>query len=100
MSYAYTCEVLPEGVPLLKISTPHPFPEKLAKEYLETMDEVLVLEELDPMVERELLRITGKYHLSVKIYGKLTGHTKNAGENSTESILEDLKNFLGTEHIK
>lgn len=100
VSYAYTCEVLPEGVPLLKISTPHPFPEKLAKEYLETMDEVLVLEELDPMVERELLRIAGKYHLPVKIYGKLTGHTKNAGENSTESILEDLKNFLGTEHIK
>lgn len=94
ISYAYTREVMPDGVPLLKISTPHPFPEKLAKEYLEGVDEVLVLEELDPMVERELLRIAGKYHLPVKIYGKLTGHTKNAGENTTESIHGDLERFL------
>lgn len=95
ISYAYTREVMPENIPLLKISTPHPFPEKLAKEYLESLDEVLVLEELDPMVERELLRVAGKYHLPVKIYGKLTGHTKNAGENTTESIRGDLERFLG-----
>lgn len=95
ISYAYTREVIPENIPLLKISTPHPFPEKLAKEYLEGLDEVLVLEELDPMVERELLRTAGKYHLPVKIYGKLTGHTKNAGENTTESIRGDLERFLG-----
>ena len=95
ISYAYTREVMPEDIPLLKISTPHPFPEKLAKEYLEGLDEVLVLEELDPMVERELLRTAGKYHLPVKIYGKLPGHTKNAGENTTESIRGDLERFLG-----
>lgn len=94
VSYAYTREVLKEAVPVLKISTPFPFPEGLAKEYLETLDEVLVLEELDPMVERELLRVAGKYHLPVKIRGKLTGDTKNAGENSTESIAADLEHFL------
>ena len=94
-SYAYTCEALQEEARLLKISTPHPFPEKLAKEFLEGLDEVLVLEELDPMVERELLRVAGKYHLPVQILGKLTGDTKNAGENSTESIREDLDRFFG-----
>lgn len=94
ISYAYTREVLPDGVPLLKISTPHPFPDKLAEEYLRELDEVLVLEELDPMVERELLRVAEKCHLPVKIYGKLTGHTRNAGENSTESIRADLEKFL------
>ena len=94
ISYAYTREVLPSGVPLLKISTPYPFPEKLAEEYLRGLDEVLVLEELDPMVERELLRVAGRHHLPVKIFGKLTGHTRNAGENSTESIRADLEKFL------
>lgn len=95
ISYAYTREVMPDDIPLLKISTPHPFPEKLAKEFLEGKEEVLVLEELDPMLERELLQTAGKYHLPVKICGKLTGHTKNAGENSTESIRKDLEQFLG-----
>lgn len=98
ISYAYTMEVIPDDIPILKISTPHPFPEKLAKEFLENMDEVLVLEELDPMVERELLRVAGKYHLSVQILGKLTGHTKNAGENSSESIESDLQNYLGVQN--
>ncbi len=95
ISYAYTREVIEEEVRLLKVSTPHPFPEKLAKEFLEGLDEVLVLEELDPMVERELLRVAGKYHLPVQILGKLTGDTRNAGENSTESIREDLDRFFG-----
>ena len=97
ISYAYTREVLPENVPLLKITTPHPFPERLAKEFLGGMDEVLVLEELDPMIERELLRVAGKYHLPVQICGKLTGQTKNAGENSSESVRKDLEGFLGAD---
>lgn len=94
ISYAYAMEVIPDDIPIMKISTPHPFPEKLAKDFLENMDEVLVLEELDPMVERELLRVAGKFHLSVKIWGKLSGHTKSAGENSTESIQKDLEKYL------
>lgn len=95
VSFAYTREVISGDVPLLKISTPHPFPERLAKEFLEGLDEVLVLEELDPVIEKELLLIVGKYHLNVSIYGKLTHDTKNAGENSVESIRGDLERFLG-----
>ena len=44
----------------LKVSTPHPFPEKLAVEFLTGLDEVLCLEELDPVIERELTYICGK----------------------------------------
>ena len=99
VSFAYTSEVIPEDAPLLKISTPHPFPERLAKEFMEDLDEVLVLEELDPVIEKELLQIVGKYHLNVKICGKLTHDTKNAGENGVESIRGDLEHFLGAEEI-
>ena len=48
VSYAYVKESLPGDVPLLKIGTPHPFPEELAVRFLEGLSEVLVLEELDP----------------------------------------------------
>ena len=50
-----------------------PFPEDLAVSFLEGLDEVLVIEELDPVIETELLKIAGKYHLPVNIKGKLTG---------------------------
>ena len=52
ISYAYTREALgdDEGCKLLKIATAHPFPEKLALEFLNGLDEVLVIEELDPVI--------------------------------------------------
>ncbi len=94
VSYAYMKESVPEDVKILKIGTPHPFPEELALKFLEGLDEVLVLEELDPVIEKALLYIVGKHHLPVVIKGKLTGDTRNAGENSVESIRADLSAFL------
>lgn len=94
VSYTYVKESLPDDVRLMKIGTPHPFPEELAVDFLKGLEEVLVIEELDPVIEKELLRIAGKYHLSVEIKGKLTHDTKNAGENSVESVKDDLSRFL------
>ncbi len=72
------------NVRVLKVSTPFPFPEKLALSFLEGLDEVLCIEELDPVIERALTYICGKYHLPVRITGKLTGHIPPSGENTME----------------
>lgn len=96
ISFTYVLETLKdiESIPVLKIATPHPFPEKLALEFLGGLDEVLCLEELDPVIEKELTYICGKYRLPVKIYGKLSRHVKNAGENSRDSVCQDIRSFL------
>ena len=46
------------NISILKVGTPHPFPEKLALDFIKNLDEVLVVEELDPMIERMLLKIS------------------------------------------
>ena len=94
--FTYAMETLIETgmVRHLKISTPHPFPEKLAAQFLDGLDEVLCLEELDPVIERELTYICGKYHLPVKILGKLTHNTANAGENTRDSVDTYIRTFL------
>ena len=95
ISYEYTKEALGEqNVKLLKIATPHPFPEKLALEFLENLSEVLVIEELDPVIERELTYICGKHHLNINIRGKLSGDVQKAGENSVESVKTVLHAYL------
>ena len=96
ISFTYAMETLIETgmVRHLKISTPHPFPEKLATQFLDGLDEVLCLEELDPVIERELTYICGKYHLPVKILGKLTHNTANAGENTRDSVDTYIRTFL------
>jgi indolepyruvate ferredoxin oxidoreductase alpha subunit len=97
VSYAYTREALshynnPE-IKTLKIST-YPFPEKLALDFLQGLDEALVIEELDPVIENELVYLCGLYHLPVKILGKRSGHVQIAGENSPDSAIKIIGEFL------
>lgn len=96
-NYTYVTEAMADLGQLreLKVSTPHPFPEQLAVEFLTGLEEVLCIEELDPVIERELIYIAGKYHLPVKILGKLSHHVKNSGENTRDSVLADITAFMG-----
>lgn len=99
VAWAYLNEVLDgtEGVKLLKVTTPHPFPDKLAVEFLEGLSEVLVLEELDPVIERALVAVCGKQHLPVTVHGKLDGTTPAAGELSAEAARVLVASFVGRE---
>ena len=96
-NYTYVTEAMADLGQLreLKVSTPHPFPEQLVVEFLTGLEEVLCIEELDPVIERELIYIAGKYHLPVKILGKLSHHVKNSGENTRDSVLADIAAFMG-----
>jgi indolepyruvate ferredoxin oxidoreductase alpha subunit len=97
ISYTYAMEARKElgGVKLLKVGTPFPFPEELALEFLDGMDEVLCIEELDPVIERELIHLCGKYRLNVWIHGKLDEYMPNAGENTVDSVKKVVAPFLG-----
>ena len=102
VSYSYVAETLAERAEegkemprVLKVATPFPFPEKLAVEFLQGLDEVLCIEELDPVIERELIFLCGKYQLPVKIRGKLTGDVKRAGENTRDTVYDDVAAFMG-----
>ena len=101
ISTAYVGEALAAlgaGVPahrLLRVATPHPFPKALALEFLAGLDRVLVVEELDPVIERELQRLAGERHLPVTVLGKASGDVARAGENSVESVTRALSGFFG-----
>ncbi|MDR0963020.1 MAG: indolepyruvate ferredoxin oxidoreductase subunit alpha [Clostridium sp.] len=97
ISYAYTQDalhILHTNPKMLRIATPFPFPESLALRFLKEVDTVLVLEELDPVIERELIYLAGKHHIDVKILGKLSGHMPTAGENSIDTLLDGLRQYL------
>ena len=93
-SYVQECLTGADNVRILRVGTPFPLPEQLALEFLQDMDEVLCVEELDPVIERALISVCGKYHLNVRIHGKLTGDVKPSGENSVDYVGEVLDAFL------
>ncbi len=94
-TYAMEARKLLGNPRLLKVATPFPFPEKLALSFLEGLDEVLCVEELDPVIERELTYICGKYGLKTRILGKLTGCLPPAGEYSLDLVSRAMADFLG-----
>jgi len=99
VSYTFVCETMqnPEfkesDYKVLKVST-YPFPDKLALKFLEGLDEVLVIEELDPVIENELVRLCGLYQLNVKIRGKRSGCIQIAGENTPDTVAEAITAFI------
>ena len=107
ISYAYVREALEilrkqaaspavlADLVLFKVSTPYPFPEQLACTFLKQVEEILVVEELDPVVERELIYLEGKFHLDAGIHGKLNGSAAEAGENTVESVRRAIAEFIG-----
>lgn len=80
---------------LMHVATPHPFPESLALSFLEGLDRVLVVEELDPVIENELLRLVGRHRLQVRVLGKGSGDVPRAGENTVRGVKETLARFVG-----
>lgn len=97
ISATYVAENLSEkdDVRVLRVATPYPFPEPLAAEFLDGLDEVLCVEELDPVIERALVATCGRRGLTTKIRGKLTGDIRPSGENTVESVGHAIDAFLG-----
>lgn len=102
ISYEFVMEALNgyKGARVIKISTPNPTPEKLMLQFMDGLNEVMAVEELDPVLEQELMLLCGKHHLNVDIRGKLTGDVQCAGENSVESVRKVLEAYLGAPYIE
>ena len=97
ISYCYLMEALSllglKDIPVLKIGTPYPFPKPLAEEFLKSHEQIVVFEELDPVIEENLIKIAGKARVNCQIHGKLDGTVPEAGELSVEiikSVVVDL----------
>ena len=102
INYTYVLEAFDETSrpEILRVAVPFPFPEDLAVAFLQGKDEVLCVEELDPVIERALLHVCGKYGLKVRIRGKLTGDIAPSGENSVDSVADAMAAFFEDESLR
>jgi indolepyruvate ferredoxin oxidoreductase alpha subunit len=76
-------------VSFLKIGT-YPVPRKLIFELLNTVDTVLVFEELEPVVEEQVKMIAQEAGLDVSVLGKANGFVPREGELDVSAFLEAL----------
>jgi indolepyruvate ferredoxin oxidoreductase alpha subunit len=98
ISYGYALEAirwlgLEDSVSILKIGTPYPMPEKLTQQFLKSVPEVVVVEELEPFVEDSVRVIAQRLGINVKIHGKDV--IPLAGELGSRVVAEALSKLTG-----
>jgi indolepyruvate ferredoxin oxidoreductase, alpha subunit len=99
ISYSYAIEALrwmglEDKVSWLKVGTTHPLPEKLVKQLLTAVKEVLVIEELEPFVEDRVRIIAQKAGITVSVRGKDVVPIRL--ELSTRKAVEAISQVLKT----
>ena len=84
IGYNYLMENYPEGCeyPVLKIGQ-YPLPKKQLHQLIESCDEILVLEDGQPFVEKQLKGYLG---IGVKVKGRLDGTLSQDGELNPDSL--------------
>lgn len=84
-----------DEIKLFQVGMPYPFPKNMAKDFLNGLDEVLVVEELDPVLEDAFYPLCGERR--IKIHGKRDCFTHVAGEFSAELAEQWIRKMLQLE---
>ncbi len=96
-AFNYVMDVVEEmnlPVKVLKLGFSYPFPEKLVKDFMKGVDKVLVVEEVDPVMEKEVLAIIGKEKLANKVFGKLDNSLPRIYEYTPDIVKKGIMKVL------
>ncbi|WP_414469415.1 indolepyruvate ferredoxin oxidoreductase subunit alpha [Methanobacterium sp. ACI-7] len=96
-AFNYVMDVINENelpINVLKITLSYPFPEKRVLEFIEGLDKIIVVEEVDPIMEKEIFAVLGKNRINNEVKGKLDGTFPLIYEYSPDIIFEGLKKVI------
>lgn len=94
ISYLYTMEALEElgiNLPVLKLDFFYPLPEKKIKGFIGKLEKVLVVEELEPYLEKEVARLAKEANCKLEVIGKELLPT--IGELRPEIVTQAIAKF-------
>ena len=94
-NYAHdVCKFNDLDINILKLGFSYPFPQEKVAEFLKDLDEVFVVEEVDPIIERDVLSCIGAKKLNVTVHGKLDGTFPLYHEFNSDVVSEGLNKVL------
>ncbi|MEA3339683.1 MAG: hypothetical protein U9R15_06925, partial [Chloroflexota bacterium] len=91
----------PEAVvSTLRVAAPHPFPAEEVRTLLKHCDTILVLEELEPHLEKSVYIEAHKIGFEGRIIGKLDGTFSRSGEYGVEQVVRGIGEALGVKETR
>lgn len=92
VSYTYVKECI-RDVDILKLGFTNPLPEKKIADFIKDKEKVIVVEELEPFLEDQVLRICAQNKLDVPVYGKRSGDLPREWEFSPD-VMKRLSSLV------
>ncbi|MGX8693275.1 MAG: indolepyruvate ferredoxin oxidoreductase subunit alpha [Methanobrevibacter sp.] len=87
-------------IDVLKLGFSYPFPQKRVAEFLANLDEVFVVEEVDPIIEKDTLATIGAEKLDVTVHGKLDGTFPLYHEFNSDVVADGFNKILSFKEDK
>ena len=99
VSYLYVMEALKElnlELPVLKLGFFYPLPEEKIKNFIKNFKKILVVEELEPFLEKELFSLAKQSNCKLKVIGKEL--LPEVGELKPEYVISAIAKFTGIKY--
>ncbi len=97
VSYNYVREVAEDlklDVKILKLGMTHPLPKKMCENFIKSCKNIIVVEELEPILENQFKNIIYDLKADCKIYGKATGHFSRLFEYNLDIVSNGICKIL------
>jgi len=97
VSYNYVKEAAEDlslNVRILKLGMTHPLPKKMCIDFIKSCKNLVIVEELEPILENQFKQLAYEIGCSLKIYGKSTGHFSRLYEYNPDIVIDAFSNIL------
>ena len=91
VSFNYVKEIVEDlklNIRILKLGMTHPLPKKMCEKFIKSCKNIIVVEELEPILEDQFKAMAHDIGSNVKIFGKATGHFSRLYEYNPDIIAD------------
>jgi len=96
-SYGYVVDVIrSKGIPakVFKVTMSYPIPERRIAEFISTVDKLIVFEETEPVIERQIRELAQRLGIKIIIHGKEDGTVRYHYELNPDEVYRVLLKVL------
>ena len=91
VSFNYVREIAEDlklDVRILKLGMTHPLPRKMCENFIKSCKNIVIVEELEPILENQFKVMAFDFNADVKIFGKSTGHFSRLYEYNPDIVFD------------
>jgi indolepyruvate ferredoxin oxidoreductase alpha subunit len=101
VSFNYVKEIVEDlklNVRILKLGMTHPLPKKMCEKFIKSCKNIIVVEELEPILEDQFKVIAHDIGSNIKIFGKSTGHFSRLYEYNPDIVANALSKIFNVKN--